>query len=351
MLCAVHGSTAYVFQNGAWGAQPIEVTWLKGQFRQQMAQSLRIKDTIDYEARGRKLQWKKQPWSVFTEEGKELRPGTEAGNVEKRLKTQATVLLLLFEGGAWRWPTLRVGYEREVTQGVTLRTVARVPALFTVHIEREKLPRGSTLRPDLLSHVREMAQGRLQPSGLENTVDLKVRSSETVFLPYGTDKKLKELRRKTAEFLRAPAENLEDLQVLRYSAGQHYDAHRDYWDPREFPDVPRFTNEEGFWRQRQATLLWYLQAPEEGGETWFPRAHGGPIPTGEWTACDRRGELLSGRNTTAALFYSLRADGDIDEYSWHCGCEVKAGVKWAANSWMSNAPITGRRPPSRRPEL
>merc|ERR1739845_129912 len=91
------------------------------------------------------------------------------------------------------------------------------------------------------------------------------------------------------------------------------DSHRDYWDPREFPDVPRFTNQEGFWHQRHATLLWYLEPPESGGETWFPRAHGGEIPYGQWMACDDRGAKVSPSNATAVLFYSLRSDGDIDE--------------------------------------
>merc|ERR1712107_172814 len=113
-------------------------------------------------------------------------------------------------------------------------------------------------------------------------------------------------------------------------------------DPREFPDVPRFTGPDGFWHQRHATLLWYLDAPDAGGETWFPLAHGGPIPWNEWVACDSRGAKVYPSNATAVLFYSLRADGDIDEYSWHCGCPVKAGTKWAANSWIHNSPRTAR---------
>lgn len=129
------------------------------------------------------------------------------------------------------------------------------------------------------------------------------------------------------------------LQVLRYEQGQLYDAHRDYWDPREFPDPDRFLHHQAStWMMRHATVLWFLQPPEEGGDTWFPRAHGGPIPVGEWTACDERGVKLGHNGTIAILFYSLHSNGDIDEFSWHCGCPVQKGLKWAANSWLWNQP-------------
>merc|ERR1740139_456772 len=230
--------------------------------------------------------------------------------------------------------------------GVFLRTVSRLPALFEVYVEAQDGEEVG-ISPDLLANAIELAEQRLGPSMTEGKVDKNMRSSEQTFLPYNTNAKLKKLQEATGELLRAPHENLEHLQVLRYTKGQHYDAHRDYWDPREFPDVPRFRNQEGFWHQRHATLLWYLSPPDAGGETWFPRAHGGPIPYGEWTACDGRGAKVSPSNATAVLFYSLRADGDIDEYSWHCGCPVKAGTKWAANSWLRNSP-EGQRHKSRR---
>jgi hypothetical protein len=59
------------------------------------------------------------------------------------------------------------------------------------------------------------------------------------------------------------------MQVLRYTLGQFYDAHRDYWDPEEFPDKHRFIHPNSkTWYNRHATLLWYLQRPEEGSG-WY----------------------------------------------------------------------------------
>merc|ERR1712025_1110625 len=60
---------------------------------------------------------------------------------------------------------------------------------------------------------------------------------------------------------------------------------------------------------------------------------------------------MSGRNgTVAILFYSLFSNGQVDEYSWHCGCPVIKGTKWSANSWIWNQPQNGRGIPPRHPQ-
>ena len=46
-----------------------------------------------------------------------------------------------------------------------------------------------------------------------------------------------------------------------------------------------------------------------GGETWFPRAHGGPVPVNRWTACDDAGVKM-GKTSDAILFYSLYSSGE-----------------------------------------
>eukprot|EP00927_Polykrikos_kofoidii_P023589 TRINITY_DN2167_c0_g2_i1.p1 TRINITY_DN2167_c0_g2~~TRINITY_DN2167_c0_g2_i1.p1 ORF type:complete len:415 (+),score=69.10 TRINITY_DN2167_c0_g2_i1:38-1246(+) len=343
VLCVLNVSLAQIYQGGVATASPLLVE-LSGDLRGRLQRALQLKTSINYQAGQRRLVWTKQPWVLFSAKGVEIPPGMEAKSIAKQFeKSQQPLVLLLFEGGAWRWPTIRVGYRRQVTPGVVLQTVARQPALFELHLDDKADTAVNALSIDLLQHAVQLAQNQLTDSMTEGRVIKDMRSSEQAFLPYGNDEKLEKLLQASAQVLRMPAEQFEELQVLRYSQGQHYDAHRDYWDPREFPDVPRFRNAEGFWHQRHATLLWYLAAPESGGETWFPRAHGGAIPYDNWTACDDRGAKLSGKNATAVLFYSLRADGDIDEYSWHCGCPVKAGTKWAANSWVRNSPMRVQR--------
>jgi len=345
VLCAATETEVHVYRGGVATDTPQLLVHRGEDLREQLAKLLKIRRRLSYRAHGKAkpMQWRKQPWALYTDDGVELLPGEEAAAVAgPRPRT-----LLLFEGGIWRWPTMRVGYERRVLPNVVLRTVARQPALFEVLLtppgpQEDVQVAGDRLSTSLLTDVISVAKPRLEPSMTEGSVNTEVRSSEQTFLDYGSDPKLSELQRLTSALLRAPMDNLWEFQVLRYKAGQHYDAHRDYWDPREFPQVQRFTNSEGFWTMRHATLLWYLQAPGAGGETWFPRAHGGGVPHDDWMACDGRGVKVVPANATAVLFYNLRSDGDIDEYSWHCGCPVKRGVKWAANSWLSNTPSRPR---------
>lgn len=343
MLCVLSATTLQVYPGGVATSTPLLLSFDAATLRERLTERLGIEGAIVYDVPGHgRLEWKKQPWSLFTAKGVELQVGMEAKTLAKQFAkaSRKPAVLLLFEGGAWRWPTMAKGYRRRVMPGVFLTTVSRQPALFEVHVEEGDVDKGSVpeLGLDLLANVVNLAEKRLEPSNTEGKVDKRMRSSDQTFLPYNSDPLLRKLSAGTAKLLRGHEDTLEHLQVLRYAENQHYDAHRDYWDPREFPDVPRFRNQEGFWHMRHATLLWYLAAPEAGGETWFPRANGGPIPYNEWMACDSRGAKVSPANATAVLFYSLRADGNIDEYSWHCGCPVKAGVKWAANSWMGNTP-------------
>eukprot|EP00931_Biecheleriopsis_adriatica_P008852 TRINITY_DN10998_c0_g2_i1.p1 TRINITY_DN10998_c0_g2~~TRINITY_DN10998_c0_g2_i1.p1 ORF type:complete len:412 (-),score=60.18 TRINITY_DN10998_c0_g2_i1:190-1425(-) len=284
-----------------------------------------------------KVRWFKQSWAVFTDLGARWEPEELSAHL-----ASYQGVLLLFEGGTWRWPGVRLGYERHLLPGVRLRTVALKPALFEFVFEGsdEKAGAERGLGPELLKDVVSDAEPKLERSLTEGQAT-HIRTSEQSWFSYTSTPDLKRLKELTVEAIRVPSSYFEqNLQVLRYRIGQLYDAHRDYWDPREFPDEQRFVHHRSrTWNMRHATVLWFLQAPEKGGDTWFPRAHGGPIPWGEWTACDERGVKMGGRNgTMAILFYSLYSSGDIDTYSWHCGCPVEEGVKWAANSWVWNQP-------------
>lgn len=350
VLC-VHQGWAEVHVNGvAEGTADTLKLAVNSSLPDELEASLKIKKYLVFKPtrqpngqgvwKGGALKWRKQSWALYTSGGERL----DLSKVGETLGSYEGVVLL-FEGGIWRWPSVRVGHERPVLPGVSLRTVSMRPALFQLVFSESGDRKGSVSNQDrlsieLLNGVTDLAKTRLQRSLTENRVD-RVRTSEQTWLSYQATEGIAMLQRQTEKLLHIPASYFEEnLQVLRYLKDQFYDAHRDYWDPREFPDPTRFLHPVSkLWMMRHATVLWFLNAGEAGGETWFPRAHGGPIPWNEWTACDSRGEKMSGRNgTIAALFYSLYSNGVIDEYSWHCGCPVAKGVKWAANSWVWNQP-------------
>lgn len=288
----------------------------------------------------------KQPWALYrpNHEGTPVivPPGSERNLLEAGVH-------VLMEGGMWRWPPMHVDYTRRINQHFSLKTLAVRPAMFELV--------ASAAVHKLLEGVQEMAEQHpsMGRSLLENKVNTAQRSSHNAWVPYGSTSHLSSLFRHTASLLMVEpgtvseaAGGFEDaMQVLKYNTNEHYDAHRDYWDPLEFPQKWRWTSKEGFWKNRFATVLWYLQSPDtkasnstSGGETWFPRARGGPVPWGEWEACDKRG-LLVPPTIPGVLFYSLLADGALDDYSWHCGCRIRESAtrpKFAGNSWLWNVP-------------
>lgn len=83
------------------------------------------------------------------------------------------------------------------------------------------------------------------------------------------------------EALLWPEKNAEQLQVVHYTPGQKYDAHHD-WSPA----TPQM---------RFLTLLLYLNDPEAGGQTVFPRLRGH----------DGKPLMVKPRKGSAVLFYNI----------------------------------------------
>jgi prolyl 4-hydroxylase len=96
----------------------------------------------------------------------------------------------------------------------------------------------------------------------------------------------------------------EPLQVLRYRPGGEYRTH--------FDAIPGFAN------QRVMTMLVWLNADYEGGETWFetPRL------------------ALKGKAGDSILFRNAGPDGRRDPAAAHAGRPVRAGEKLIASRWI-----------------
>ncbi|CAK0890440.1 unnamed protein product, partial [Prorocentrum cordatum] len=226
--------------------------------------------TIPYQVPGRlkrELEVKKRPWAMSSVKGARLPVGEEGDLLARAFRArQRPVTLLPFERGAWRWPTTRLGYVRPAAQGVRLTARSGQPALFEAAVDRDgaALAGGDGLSARLLPDV-----GSARPRLAESAGCGDIRSSRQAPLDFDTGLKLQRPREGTALLARVPEENLEPLQVVRHEIGQQYNAHRDCGDPREFPDERMFTDAEGHWGQRHATLLWYLQ-----GDSVTPEGEG-----------------------------------------------------------------------------
>ncbi|MDM0040114.1 2OG-Fe(II) oxygenase [Variovorax sp. J22G21] len=138
------------------------------------------------------------------------------------------------------------------------------------------------------------------------------RTSDGMFFERGENAIVARLEARIAALLRWPVEFGEGLQVLRYRPGAEYRPHYDYFDPAE-PGTPTILRRGG---QRVATLVMYLQAPEQGGATTFPDVglEVGPVRgTGVFFSYDRP---------------------DPATRTLHGGAPVLLGEKWVATKWL-----------------
>jgi prolyl 4-hydroxylase len=138
------------------------------------------------------------------------------------------------------------------------------------------------------------------------------RTSSGMFFNRGEGALIQRIEARIARLLRWPVENGEGLQVLHYLPGAEYKPHYDYFDPAE-PGTPSLLRRGG---QRLATLLMYLNEPEQGGGTTFP---------------DAGLEVAAHRGH--AVFFSYDQPSPATR-TLHGGAPVVAGEKWVATKWL-----------------
>ncbi len=167
--------------------------------------------------------------------------------------------------------------------------------------------------------LRENARERLAPALIADPVTGKaranpVRTSESMY--FGPDAPGVFARRFAARMARLAGHDpacAEPLTVLRYSPGQEYKPHHDGLGAAGLARDPLAAAGE-----RVTTVLAWLNVPEAGGATLFPRL-------------DLRIEPTMGE---AIAFDNLDASGSPAARSLHAGEPVEAGEKWLASLWI-----------------
>jgi len=199
--------------------------------------------------------------------------------------------------------TLAAG-DREITVLASLRN----PRIFVF---------GGLLSDTECDEMIELARTRLARSetvqtGTGSSEVNAARTSDGMFFDRGEFPVCARLEARIATLLRWPVENGEGLQVLRYGAGAEYKPHYDYFDPAQ-PGTPLLLSRGG---QRVASLVCYLNTPEQGGGTVFP---------------DVGLEVAAVRGN--AVFFSYDRPHPATR-SLHGGAPVEAGEKWVATKWL-----------------
>ncbi|MFC5527274.1 2OG-Fe(II) oxygenase [Rhodanobacter ginsengisoli] len=163
-----------------------------------------------------------------------------------------------------------------------------------------------------------LAQPRLQraltvDTDGRNQVDDR-RTSEGMFFELNELPLIGRIEHRLASLLGIPANHGEGLQILHYLPGQAYEPHFDWFDPQQ-PGFGKITAVGG---QRIASVVMYLNTPEQGGGTAFPEIG--------LTVTARRG---------AAVYFAYETG---DPSSLHAGLPVLRGEKWIATKWLRERP-------------
>ena len=158
-------------------------------------------------------------------------------------------------------------------------------------------------------HIKQEAKSKLQVSTVDKDrrVDEQIRKSETAWLST-EDPIIRSVVERCVNRTDRPIENCEQLQVLRYKEGGHYNPHQDVF----YQDK----------NKRLYTFIIALNDDYEGGETAFP-------------VIKEKYKLNAG---DALFFHTLDNYGLDTSDALHGGQPVKSGEKWVCNLWVHKHP-------------
>lgn len=161
-------------------------------------------------------------------------------------------------------------------------------------------------RPKLQQALVSAAKSGVQSDG---------RTGSNCWIHHGTSSIIADISLRVAEVVGLGLENAESLQVVYYGEGQEYAPHFDAWDA----NTERGQRCMAKGGQRMVTCLLYLNDPEQGGGTCFPKL--------DMEIRAKKGRMM--------LFHNCHEGSTIRHGdSLHGGMPVLKGEKWACNFWF-----------------
>lgn len=238
----------------------------------------------------------------------EIRTRTAETQTETAQKSELDVGVPVPQPIGTAWPSVVRALDRDVH------------VLFSLNLPRVVLFGG------LLSDAEcdELVEASRSSMTASNVIDMEGggeqhdtrRSSTGTAFARGATPLITRIEQRIAALLNWPLENGEALQILRYQVGQEYQPHWDYVDPAQPGSAP-FLARGG---QRVASLVMYLNTPEDGGATNFP---------------DIGLEVAAVKGN--AVFFSYDRPHPSTK-TLHGGMPVRAGEKWVATKWLREGP-------------
>jgi len=160
----------------------------------------------------------------------------------------------------------------------------------------------------------KMIDADRQPSGIlaANEMDPEFRTSESCNLPRW-DPFVAGIEARINQVLGIDPDQGETVQGQRYAVGQQFKPHHDFF----YTSEPYWPDQERTGGQRTWTAMLFLNAPEAGGQTAFPKVGVKVTP--------RAGNLLAWNN--------MDEFGAPNMNSLHQGMPVEKGVKYVVTKW------------------
>ncbi|KAL1465174.1 hypothetical protein WDU94_004764 [Cyamophila willieti] len=169
--------------------------------------------------------------------------------------------------------------------------------------------------------IKKMAQPRLRRATVQNykTGELEIahyRISKSAWLREPEHPVVERISKRVEYMTGLTTSTAEELQVVNYGIGGHYEPHYDFARPGEANAFKSLGT-----GNRVATVLFYMSDVAQGGATVFTSLNLSLWP----------------EKGTAAFWHNLHTTSDGDYYTRHAACPVLTGSKWVSNKWLHEA--------------
>lgn len=195
----------------------------------------------------------------------------------------------------------------------------RLPGAFRLPVrEADLFAVRDLLSPEECAGLIGLIDAGRYPSGiLSDTPDPGFRTSESCNLD-PAHPLVAAVEARINALLGIQAEHGETVQGQRYAVGQEFKPHHDFF----YTDQGYYKAEAESGGQRTWTAMAFLNAPEEGGHTNFPKIDVKIAP--------RAGNLL--------VWNNMDSIGEPNLFTLHQGMPVIAGVKYVITKWYRERP-------------
>ncbi|MCM3595003.1 2OG-Fe(II) oxygenase [Metabacillus idriensis] len=168
---------------------------------------------------------------------------------------------------------------------------------------------GNVLSDEECDELIRLSKDKMNRSKIGVTHEInQIRTSSSMFFQENENDTITKIEKRISALMNIPIEHGDGIQILKYSPGQEYKPHFDFFT----------STNKGIKNNRISTLVMYLNDVEHGGETFFPKLNFSVSP----------------QKGMAVYFEYFYNDKNVNELTLHGGAPVTAGEKWVATQWM-----------------